>query len=56
MAINWLSSVIIIVTFPILFSNYLNNSPTYLFLFTTILCFCSTIINYLFVLETKDKN
>jgi hypothetical protein len=52
---SWLSGSVIVILFPILTKDYLNNDPKYLFIFTTVWSFASAVINYFFLLETKDK-
>jgi hypothetical protein len=52
---SWISSSIVIVLFPILTEDYLNGNPAVLFAFSTVWCLGSAIINYFFILETKDK-
>lgn len=53
--VNWVSSSIVIILFPILTQDYLNNNPAFLFVFSTAWCLLSLVVNYLFVIETKGK-
>lgn len=52
---NWLAGSVVIILFPILTEDFLNGNPAILFSFSTAWCLGSAIINYFYVLETKDK-
>jgi hypothetical protein len=52
---TWVGASIVMVLFPILTEDYLNGNPSILFIFSTVWCLGSAIINYFFALETKGK-
>jgi hypothetical protein len=54
-ASNWISASLVIILFPIATEDLLDGNPGALFIFFTIWCLGSVIVNHFFVLETKDK-
>jgi MFS family permease len=54
-ATNWITASMIIILFPILTENVLNNNPSALFAVFAAWCFGSFVLQMKFVVETKDK-
>lgn len=52
---NWISASLVIILFPIATDDLLGGNPGALFIFFTIWCLGSFVVNHFFVLETKDK-
>lgn len=53
--LNWLSGSFVVILFPILTIDLLNQNPAILFGFSAAWCIGGAVINYFFVIETKDK-
>lgn len=54
-AVNWITASIVIILFPILTKDFLNDNPAVLFVFSAAWCIVGSVVNYFFVVETKGK-
>ena len=54
--VNWMCSASVVILFPILKENVLDGDPEVLFLFFSFWCGMSFVVNYFFLVETKDKS
>lgn len=54
-ALNWTTSSLVIIMFPIIKDNVLHGNPYIAFIFFGGCCFMTFVISRMFMLETKDK-